>query len=413
MKRCFVFILTACGILSAYSLEVSSVTARQRWPWNNLVDIDFVISTNGSEILPVFSVGITGTYSNGTEKVFAKTFTTSVNDAKAGNNRVTWNMGADYPEMRLADLRLTVTACEQPAYIVFDLSGGPSTGSYPMRYSIQPPDLSDDTCRTTELWMRRVPAGTYTMGSPVSEIGRQAYGIPETQHSVSLTKGFYIGIFEVTQQQWYQVYGNKPSYYNNTNCWSTRPVESVSYNGIRGSSSGALYPASSEVDATSFLGRLRNKTAIDTFDVPTEAQWEYACRAGTTTALNSGENLTATVSDANLDLLARYKNNATSYAIQSVDDSEATAKVGSYQPNAWGLYDMHGNVWERCRDWHTSDLGSASVEDPEGPSSGSERNMRSGGCADEAKACRSAIRNKQNPSSTHPRIGFRIMCIMP
>lgn len=167
------------------------------------------------------------------------------------------------------------------------------------------------------------------------------------------------------------------------------------------------------MEPTSFTGRLRVRTGIDTFDVPTGAQWEYACRAGTTTSLNSGVNITSTVYDANLDLLARNKHNVISYLTQNVDDSQGTAKVGSYLPNAWGLYDMHGNVWERCRDWYIANLGSAAVEDPAGPSSGTERIMRGGGCADEAKACRSAIRHKQAPSSTHARIGFRILCTLP
>ena len=197
MKKCITCIMAVFGLLSAYSLEVSDVTARQRWPWNNLVDVDFVITTTGTEELSVFSVDITGTYSNGTKSVVATTFVTSVNDAKAGANRVTWNMGADYPGMRIKDLTLTMTASEQPAYIVFDLSDGSSAGSFPIRYSTQPPNLADDTCRTTELWMRRVPAGTYAMGSPVGELGRVAYGFPEDQHSVSLTRGFYIGVLKL------------------------------------------------------------------------------------------------------------------------------------------------------------------------------------------------------------------------
>ncbi len=413
MKKRITCLMAFFGLLSAYSLEVSDVTARQRWPWNNLVDVDFVITTDGTEKCSVFSVDVTGTYSNGTRNVFASTFTTSIDDAKAGANRVTWNMGADYPGMRINDLTLTMTASEQPTYLVIDLSGGASADSFPIRYSSEMPNIDDDTCRTTELWMRRIPAGTYTMGSPVAELGRQAYNTPETQHSVTLTRGFYIGIFEVTQQQWFQVYGSQPSWYNNAACWSTRPVESISYGGIRGWNNGTRWPASSAVDANSFLGRLRQKAGVDTFDLPTESQWEYACRAGTTTALYNEMNLTHPTLCENLTPLARYKINAISFNIQSVDDSQGTAKVGSYLPNAWGLYDMSGNVWEYCRDWHATDLDSASVQDPKGPFSGTERSIRGGGCWDPPNACRSAMRNKQGPNKAHARMGFRIITTFP
>lgn len=400
----------------AQALEVTNVTARQRWPWNNLVDIDFTVLTNGTEATTGFALDIGGSFSNGAKKVVATTFTTAT-EVSAGTNRVTWNLGADYPGMRMSDLALTVTASSEQTYLVIDLSGGSSAASYPYRYTATPPNLASDACRTDELWLRRVPAGAFTMGSPSGEIGKTTN---ETQHAVTLTTGFYLGVFEVTQKQWYNVTGQKPSYYNNADCWATRPVENISFNDIRGSASGTNWPASGAVDASSFVGKLRARTGLNALDLPTDAQWEYACRAGTTTSLNSGINIASTGSDANLSVLARYKfsggylNNGTVQPAQGVGDTNATAKVGSYLPNAWGLYDLHGNVWERCLDWFTGSLGTSAVTDPVGPAfSVWGRTNRGGGCWDNAEYCRSAMRLPSASSSVHPRQGLRLAVGQP
>ena len=408
----------ASGLFSAHALEVTDVTARQRWPWNNLVDIEFTVVTNGTEATPEFGLNITGTYANGMKAVTASTFASDPY-AAAGTNRVTWNLGADCPGLRTTDLALTVTvsdlAASSPAYLVINLSDGSTATSYPVRYTTQAPDLSNDTCRTDELWLRRIPAGTFAMGSPGGELGHQA---DEVQHSVTLTKGFYIGVFEVTQKQWFDVMGNRPSWYTNLLYRDTRPVEQVSHNDIRGTADGMNWPASSAVDATSFIGKLRTKTGITSFDLPTEAQWERACRAETTTSLNNGTNLTNTGSDSTLNTLARYlytggKMGAATDPGQNSMDTNATAKVGSYLPNAWGLYDMHGNVWERCLDRYTNNLGTASTQNPCGPATGSDRVSVGGGCWDDAQGCRSARRLSYAPDLRHARQGLRLARSLP
>jgi formylglycine-generating enzyme required for sulfatase activity len=252
-----------------------------------------------------------------------------------------------------------------------------------------------------------MPAGTLIMGAPKDEVGRYS---DETQHEVTLTQMFYIGVFECIQKQWELVMGSNPSVYKG----DCRPVEYVSYNMIRGTGrqAGAGWPTYGHVvDTSSFMGKLQEKTGL-TFDLPTEAQWEYACRAGTTTALNSGKNLTSTSSDAAMDEVGRYWYN---HSDGKGGYSEHTT-VGSYQPNAWGLYDMHGNVWEWCLDWYNFSYGTAAVSDPVGPTDptmGSSRVLRGGswGYGYSAQYCRSASPYDCNPSGHYDNFGFRILCL--
>ncbi len=293
---------------------------------------------------------------------------------------------------------------DRTLYAVVDLSGGPNASSYPVRYSAVGPDLNDDTCRTTELWLRKIPAGTFTMGSPTGEAGRLSN---ETPHDVTLTQDAYIGVFECTQEQWNLVMGIRPSFFSNDSCYATRPVEYVSFADIRGSSSGAGWPENGHlVDATSFMGKLRARTGL-MFDLPTEALWEYACRAGTDTALNTGRNLTnPSGADAAMTEAGRYLQNGGSGFTSGCTDEYATAKVGSYLPNAWGLYDMHGNVSEWCLD-RFGEYGSETT-DPVGATTGTSRVKRGGDWSSASKGCRSASRQKEIQTKKVNSIGFRI-----
>jgi len=290
-------------------------------------------------------------------------------------------------------------------YAIIDLSGGSNASKYPVSYTSDPPDLDFNTCRTKELWLRLVPAGTFMMGSPADELGRQRN---EDQRRVTLTQPFYIGVFPVTQRQYELVMGTNPSQHKHDN--SGVPVERVSYDMIRGSGLGARWPASNGVDATSFLGRLRSKTGLPV-DLPTEAQWEYACRAGTATALNSGKNLTSATQCPNMAEVGRYLHN---HGDGKGGHGGGTTDVGAYQPNAWGLYDMHGNVLEWCLDWFVESLGTAPATDPKGASSGSRRAMRGGGSDNDVDAsrCRSAMRASYlNSNALHHNVGFRIVIL--
>jgi len=303
-----------------------------------------------------------------------------------------------------------VIAVTNAYYVVFDLSGGTNATKYPASYygdlANVPEGANSDTYKTTKLLMRLIPSGVFMMGSPLGEFGRYTN---ETQHQVTITQPFYIGVFEVTQKQWQLVMGTQPSYFQNLfhqSDWTDpRPVEQVSYSMIRGSSAGAGWPDNNDVDVDSFMGKLRARTGRD-FDLPSEAQWEYAGRAGMATALNSGYNITNVNSDAHMSKVGRYFYNGGSGYSQGGDTSVGSAKVGSYPANAWGLYDFHGNVFEWCLDWNETYPGT--VSDPRGGIDGADRVSRGGCWVFGARLCRAGFRYGYPPGYAHYDIGFRV-----
>lgn len=301
-------------------------------------------------------------------------------------------------------------------YMAIDVSGGTNAASYPTTYyrtlADVPGGINSDAYKTTNILMRLIPKGVFTMGSPADELGRSG---KEAQHQVTLTSDFYIGVFEVTQRQWELVMGNKPSWFNNATYYQTRPVEQVSYYDIRENPNNSAispnWPASAQVHADSFMGKLRAKTGHPGFDLPTESQWEYACRAGTATALNSGYKLTNTGKDPRMDEVGRYWENGGSGTSQNCAPSAGMALVGCYLPNAWGLYDMHGNVWEWCLDWYGTYPGTAT--DPKGASSYTHRIVRGGSFDRFASTCRSAYRTFDYPDDRINFHGFRVALAPP
>ncbi len=312
------------------TVSVTDVVAHQRYPWNGMVDIDYTVVCDDPDAdVWVYPTG----YDKDRNKSMAPRALTGngVNvPVKAGTYRMTWNVPADYPDFVAEAFTVKMTAITGGSpYMVIDLSGGVDALSYPVTYLSAPPAGGwSDEYKTTKLVLRLIHPGTFMMGSPTDELGHN-WRASETLHQVTLTQPFYIGVFEVTQKQWELVMGSNPSGAKG----DARPVEQVSYNTIRGSVNGTAWPSHNQVDANSFMGRLRTKVNAH-FDLPTEAQWEYACRAGTSTALNSGKNLTGTQTCSNVAEVGRYYNN--------VSDGKGGytskhTKVGSYLPNVWGF----------------------------------------------------------------------------
>ena len=347
--------------------------------------IDYNVSGAVTQYLLQVSTTVAGT-------TYVATNVVGATNCVDGAHRVYWNMAADglTIDATEASVEVSYDFREGARYCVIDLSNGAEDGvTYPVTYLDAEPSggFNTDVYKTTNLVLKCVDAGSFIMGDDQTN----------EAHRVTLTKPFYMGIFEVTQKQWELVMGSNPSWF--TTDGTMKPVENVSYDMIRGSVKGANWPASDEVDGEaegdtedSFLGRLRKRTGIK-FDLPTEAQWEYTCRARTTTAYSYGDS-------ANGDYMWYFDNS-----------SSTSHEVGMRESNDWGFYDMHGNVSEFCLDWRgTLSYGT----DPKGPSSGDRQRVDRGGhWSNYASYCTSFRRYYGNPSYTFSSNGFRLSRTLP
>lgn len=243
---------------------------------------------------------------------------------------------------------------------------------------------------TNMVW---ISPGAFVMGSPTNEAERDAN---EVQHTVTLTKGFYMSKYPVTQGEYLTLIGSNPSYFTGS---LSRPVEQVSW-----------------IDATNYCARLTQQEQAAghvptgwVYRLPTESEWEYACRAGTTTAFHYGNALRGGMANFNDQFEYDSTNGTIFFQNPTIPPLTGTTNVGSYLPNAWGLYDMHGNVSEWCQDWF-GDYPTGSVTDPPGSPSGEFRIYRGGGYNIEATFCRSAYRWFDDSSdNTLHNLGFRVV----
>lgn len=244
---------------------------------------------------------------------------------KATRKDLWWNTGTQNCII-MTSSKPTRLRLDEKAYCVIDVSGGPSAASYPVTYLDAEPVTGWGTeYKTTKILLRRCEAGKYRM---------------QNIKDVTLTKPFYMGVFKITQKQYLQVMGTNPT--ENEHLGDLRPVE-ISWNAIRGDDSSTYnWPTVKTGDSSTFVGKIRDKTRLN-FDLPTEAQWEFACRAGTDSDYGNGGD-----GDRDLRLMGH------TLSIDSVN-------VGLYVPNFWGLYDMHGNIGEWCLD----SICSGSNSDPE------------------------------------------------
>ena len=288
-----------------------------------------------------------------------------------------------------------LTPLSSSPYLVADINAVTA----PRFYRAFAQQVPTNAVTTNMVW---IPPGTFVMGSPTSEAGRFS---DETQHTVTLTQGFYMGKYAVTQGEYLALMGSNPSYFTTRDYNGNpippdlnRPVEQVSWD-----------------DATNYCAHLTQQEQAAgrlpagwVYRLPTESEREYACRAGTTTAFHYGNALHGGMAN----FYDYYEYDASIgdiyFSNPAVPWLARTTAVGSYQPNAWGLYDMHGNVWGWCRNWYGS-YPTGSVTDPQGPSSGSYRVFRGGGWDYGGRCCRSAYRSYYYPSGRSDSIGFRVV----
>ncbi|MFA7174068.1 MAG: formylglycine-generating enzyme family protein [Kiritimatiellia bacterium] len=403
MRRTLIGMATIVITVGAMAVEVSQVLVRQRWPWSRLVDIDYVLS----DVTQSVDIEVSG--HNGVNPVDLPEHSLSgdlsgvQND---GTHRIVWDptMSGCTNQGVLAKFSVTLTPVTSPVYMIVDLTNLVAGGTAHVEY-VYEADLTNgllgawerrfvtngsevvesvvwtgvttnDIYKTDKLALRRVSSGVFGMGDSL---------VP-----TRINKNFYAGVFEVTQAQWLNIKGGaNPSFYKSAAGWEFRPVEQVSYHAIRGATPDINWPDTGDmVASSSFMWSLRDRTGIKSFDLPTATQWEYMCRAGTSSYWNDGVSTGETSQTNILNDLAWWTGNG----------SNMTHTVGLKAPNAWGLFDMHGNVWEWCLDWYTLNA---------------DRVRRGGRFDESAKDSRCAFQKNHSPSASQQGLGFRLVRTLP
>ena len=374
---------------------VQSVTAGQFFPFDRMVIINYVLD---SDVNDEFTVDFFCTTDEGETFYKLSEYGYLSGDGEEGtvygngSHKIYWAPGEAFDNIYSDSMRIKVTGEVVPpppkTFMTIDLSDGS------VSYSPEPPASWTDEYKTTKLALKRIEAGTFLMGSPADFSMRGDTDL--YQHEVTLTKPYYIGVFEITQAQYELITGTNPSQTKG----ATRPLEGVNFNTITG--------------ANGFFQLLNAKTGL-TFGLPTEAQWEMACRAGTETSLNNGTDIQTNDWDPNLAKLGRYTGDFNDN-MPTQDYNGCHTVVGSYLPNAWGLYDMHGNVYEWCLDWIDNShlYNTDPTVDEVGTLTGNYATIRGGSWGAIGKACCSASRNfgTKNMASSNRmsgKTGFRVV----
>ena len=302
---------------------------------------------------------------------------------------IVWNAGAAAPEKAFADVTAVVSAYDPddpPDYMAVDLRSGEI--SYYASTNALPGGIGSDLWRTDMLLLKWIPVKT------AANPDGTTFKMLNVRY-VKMTKRYYMAVFECTQRQWERVMmkgtpvttnaERRPSRFNNETCYAARILDSVKHDNIRGTNKGCNWPDSPDVDEGSFMYRLRALTGSDRFDLPTDAQWEYAYRAGTTTTFFWGDTTSG------YGRYMRDKNNGHggSGVPADCDLSQGNPRAGDYEPNPWGIYDLPAGTWEYTLDWW-GDVTANSADDPEidrkGPqrTAGQVQHAARGGCSMDA-----------------------------
>ena len=344
MIKRIILVSVISAVLSTYaSPYITNVVAKQRYPWNGLVDVSYEVvgTTNGLN----HAYGHLEAIDQKTQKTYvASTFVKPL-DLTEGEHTAIWDMSADHSIVSEAMI-LRMSIQTPPLYRVINVTEGASATSYPVQgLDDVPANGWGAEYKTDKIVLRRI----------------------EGENGI-----YYAGIFEITGAQWDKVMGGTST--------SMKPKDWVSYTSIRGNVDIYNWPSSDAVDAASFMGKLRQRTGLTTLDLPSEEEWEFAARAGVTTKWLCGDSETG------------LKN----YAWYSTNSGSASHEVGTLLPNAWGLYDVHGNVWEWCLNlWNYGY---------------SYRVLRGGAYYNDASSCAFGYRYDLSPSDERSFYGFRLFC---
>jgi len=399
MKRIGIFMaaVMAAGALWAAAPSVTINSVQQRYPWNNKIDVVYTLELDKTHAYGLkFKVwngdnAVTNTVATDLEITPAKKLTSYV-----GTNTIDLTGLEGFNEVlaktgpKIAGVLIDKGWMEAPPdpdaldegdgvtfvpgdYLVLDLTSGAITTNK----NVQTADaFQDNMYKTTKMVFRKVPVGSFHMQAQVSSSSPNSTGTV-----VRITNEYYIAIYQCTQKQWSTLAGSVPS--GQTATGDTIPVAKVSWNMIAGTTSPQYITAlNTLISASGYQAAL-----------PNEAQWERASRAGANTQWFFGSSDSAGLG---IGTYAWYTSNA----------SSQTHEVGTKSPNAWGLYDVYGNVWEWCQDWNGTLNYS---QQPGGPSSGSNRVFRGGSYYSGASFCSSVLRSSNDPSDTNYGLGFRLL----
>ena len=378
--------------------EVENVLVKQNV--GSSVYVTYDLSEKAIVTMDILTNGVSIGVENFTE---LKGAVNRIVDPEVDTLKIKWDPRKTWSGLPINNVTFKLTAWSTnspPDYLVYDFVNH-TTNFYVSAEALPDGGLANNVYKTDRIVLRKIPAKNveWVMGPSASEetsrnSDAKIYSASEVSRSVTLTEDFYIGVFEVTQAQYRHGGGTTTSRYVGDDA-SIHPVEGMQAYIVQGKRS----LADGRKKANGFLDLIRQKTGID-FDVPSEAQWEFACRAGTRTSMNSGHDIVKSSNDANMDKIAWTIHNS----------GLVTHPVGMKPANEWGLYDMHGNVAEYCADWF-GPLTTDAVIDPAGcdqNTAGSKRVLRGGGCQhSESCKCRSAFRTGSLEASGD--YGFRII----